>query len=71
MHRDWNSHQRAGLVIGWLRDGEALTTREIALKCGVTYEAARKMMLNLEAILPIKPQDGRWRWIYNHELHEC
>jgi hypothetical protein len=64
---DWNAHQRAGWVTLWLWQGSRLSDSDIARLCGMSRQGALKMMVILEAALPIVKVSGKWQWI---ELRE-
>jgi hypothetical protein len=60
---EWTAHQKAGQVVAWLLEGEAMTTRDIADKTEMTWHGARYMMEMLSLTLPIVQVDGEWRWM--------
>jgi hypothetical protein len=60
---DWTAQIRAATVTLWLLSDRELTTSEIAALTGLTYEGARRLMINLSIALPITQNDGRWRRI--------
>lgn len=60
---DWNSHQRGAWIALWLWQGSRLSDNDIARLCGMSRQAAYRMMLTLEAALPIAKVGGKWQWI--------
>ena len=57
--------QRAALLAWHFAQGYSYTTVEVATLLGVTYQAARILLLNMSAApIPIyRDIDGRWRAI--------
>lgn len=63
---DRTPQQRAALVTVRLVRGDQMTTREIAVDLGMSYQGARRLMGNLSGPgLPVtRGDDGKWRYIY-------
>jgi len=69
---DLTAHQRAAKATFWLREGKRMTTAEIANLCGVKNRAARYMLTNMSAVLPIaQDEQGYWHWLRAYTSVEC
>lgn len=64
--REYNAHQKAGLITILLKGGSAMTTEGIARITGTTWHGAEFMMEMLSGVLPIIKEDGKWQW-FNDE----
>jgi hypothetical protein len=62
--REWTAHQRSAIITFWLRDGNLLTTGDIARMTQMTWHGAEYMMEHISIVLPIrKDERGRWCWM--------
>lgn len=65
--RDYLPTERASLVTSWLRDGQQLSTNEIAQRTGISRYSAWKMLHRLARVVPIyRTQQGLWMWMQNN-----
>ena len=61
METDYTAQERAALIAWHLAHGEELTTAEIALMTGMTWQGAWFLMIHLSHVLPIYRNDtGAW-----------
>lgn len=61
--REYNAHQKAGLITILLKGGSKMTTDGIAVITGMTWDGAEYMMNMLSGVLPILKIDGKWQWM--------
>lgn len=70
--REWNAHKRAAMVTSWLKDGEQLSSAEIAERIGMTVQGVEYLMINLTGKngdgygLPFARIDGKWQQIFHN-----
>ena len=62
-NREYNAHQKAGLITLLLVGGSRITTDGIARITGLTWDGAEYMMNMLSAVIPIDKIDGKWQWM--------
>jgi hypothetical protein len=62
-NREYNAHQKAGLITLLLMGGSRITTDGIARITGLTWDGAEYMMNMLSAVIPIVKIDGKWQWM--------
>lgn len=61
--REYNAHQKAGLITILLKGGSQITTDGIARITGLTWHGAEFMMEMLSGVLPIVKIDEKWQWV--------
>jgi hypothetical protein len=67
--QDYTAQEKAALVTWHLAHGEELTTAEIALMAGLTFQGAWFLMIRLARVLPIYRNDaGVWAVCVLREL---
>lgn len=52
--------ERVAIIVWRLRDGEQLSTAEIAAAVGLNLRAAQYMMAKLSRVLPLRYHNGLW-----------
>ena len=52
--------ERVAVITWWLAHGEALTTRQVAEMTGITRDGARRLMLQLSRVLPLRLLNEKW-----------
>ena len=64
--RERTPQQRAALLAIRLVRGDGITTSQVAEWLGMSYQGARRLLMNLSGPeLPVvRDEDGRWRYIY-------
>lgn len=67
-NREYNAHQKAGLITLLLIGGSEMTTEGIAKVVGLTWDGAEYMMDMLSAVIPIVKENGKWRWMEKARL---
>ena len=61
--REYNAHQKAGLITILLKGGSKMTTEGIARITGLSRDGAEYMMDMLSVVLPIVKIDCKWQWM--------
>lgn len=62
-NHEFTAHQKAGQIAIWLSQGERFTTRDVALRTGMTFMGAKYMLEMLSLVLPIEHRDSYWQWM--------
>lgn len=58
--------ERVAIVVWRLRDGESLSTAEVALAVGLTNSGAWRLLQKLSRVLPVYQTDsGLWEMVQN------